>query len=104
MSINQKQAFFLIWQKLNFLLEIEQINHPKCSTTAILPIPITTNTFPISPIPSQRPIYSPPTNVFPIFTLDGQSVKENNQSSFQNINRSKQLGLNPNLNIEDEYV
>lgn len=31
-------------------------------------------------------------------------IKENNQSAISSMNRSKQLGLNPNLNIEDEYV
>ena len=35
---------------------------------------------------------------------DNFPVKENNQSGFSSMNRSKQLGLNPNLNIEDEYV
>lgn len=35
---------------------------------------------------------------------DNFPIKENNKSSISNMNKSTQMGLNPNLNIEDEYV
>ena len=45
--------------------------------------------------PNKRTFHRNPVN---------QNMKENHNSSFHSLNKSKQLGLNPNLNIEDEYV
>jgi len=46
-------------------------------------------------------ICTPLANVNLSSKIDNQNIKENNQLSHPNASRSKQLGLNPNLNIED---